>query len=68
MVKEILKNKERLQEQVRKSDRHLSEDEKQNLKRENERNIYKNVSKEDKQKRYRNERKMALQNFIFYHV
>lgn len=60
MVKEILKNKERLQEQVRKSDRHLSEDEKQNLKRENERNIYKNVSKEDKQKRYRNERKMAL--------
>ena len=60
MVKEILKNKERLQEQVRKSDRHLSEDEKQNLKRENERNIYKNVSKEDKQKRNRNERKMAL--------
>lgn len=60
MVKEILKNKERLQEQVRKSDKHLSEDEKQNLKRENERNIYKNVSKEDKQKRNRNERKMAL--------
>lgn len=60
MVKQILKNKERLQEQVRKSDKHLSEDEKQNLKRENERNIYKNVSKEDKQKRNRNERKMAL--------
>ena len=60
MVKQILKNKERLQEQVRNSYRNLSEDEKQNLKRENERNIYKNVSKEDKQKRYRNERKMAL--------
>ena len=60
MVKEILKNKERLQEQVRKSDKHLSEDEKQNLKRENERNIYKNVSKEDKQKTYHNKRKMAL--------